>query len=82
MFSLAHWMITVAVSIAIPKQMMSEKLVKKFRLNPIAFNTKKVTKNASGIERVAIKDSIAPTKMRTIKNTITKVVSPLIASLS
>lgn len=75
-------MMTVAVSIAIPRQIMSEKLVKKLRLNPRALRTEKVMKKAKGIDSVAIVDSIVPTKMSTIKNTITIVLIPLTARSS
>lgn len=66
-------MITVAVSTAIPKQMISEKLVSVFIVRQRLLSTKKVTKNASGIEIVARKDSNPPTKRKTIKKTIRSV---------
>jgi hypothetical protein len=69
MFSLAHWMITVAVSTAIHKQIINEKFVRVFMVYPRALSTKNVTKNANGIEIVAKNDSIAQTKHRTIRNT-------------
>jgi hypothetical protein len=62
-------MITVAVSTAIHKQIMSEKFVSTFIVYPKALSTKKVTKNASGMEIVAKNDSRAQTKHRTIRKT-------------
>ena len=56
-----------------PVQIINEKFVKKFIVYPKKFSTKKVIKNASGIEIVAIKDSIPPTNIDTITNTIAKV---------
>ena len=66
-------MITVAVSTAIPRQIMSEKLVSVFIVRQRLLSTKKVTKKASGIEIVARKDSSPPTKRKTIKKTIRRV---------
>jgi hypothetical protein len=68
-FSLAPCIITVAVSTAIQRQIINEKFVKTFMVYPIALRTKKVTKNAIGIDIVARKDSIAHTKHHTIKKT-------------
>ncbi|MBR6907879.1 hypothetical protein IKN40_05320 [bacterium] len=48
---------------------MREKFVSTFIVYPQALSTKKVTKNAKGMEIVAKNDSRAPTKHRTIRKT-------------
>jgi hypothetical protein len=62
-------MITVAVSTAIHRHIISEKFVSVFIVYPRALSTKNVTKKANGIEIVAKNDSIAQTKHRTIRKT-------------
>ncbi|MBT4632633.1 hypothetical protein HOB94_01265 [bacterium] len=68
-FSLAHSIITITVSIAIHKVRTSEKLVRKLSENQITSNTIKVTKNARGISHEAIKDSLNHTNINIVKNT-------------
>lgn len=72
-FSLAHSIITITVSIAIQRVNTSEKFVKKFRLRPIVSRTINVIINASGSNNVATIDSLKPTNIKIVKNTNTNV---------
>jgi hypothetical protein len=73
-FSLAHSIITITVSIAIPRVKTSEKLVKKFKLKPRVSSIIKVIRNASGSKSVATIDSLHHTNMRIVINTSTSVI--------
>ncbi|MBT3728646.1 hypothetical protein HOF65_07935 [bacterium] len=68
-FSLAHSIITITVSIAIQRVKTREKFVKKLSENQIISNTINVTKNARGISHDAIKDSLNHTNINIVKNT-------------
>ena len=68
-FSLAHSMITITVSIAIQSVRTNEKLVRKFMDIPSVFKTMNVIKNANGINRDAIIDSLTQTKINIVRNT-------------
>lgn len=74
-FSLAHSIITITVSIAIHKVRTREKFVRKFRLSHIASKKIKVIMNASGSKRVATSDSLNHTKISIVKNTRTNVMT-------
>ena len=68
-FSDAHSIITITVSIAIQRVRTSEKLVKKFNDNQIVSSIIKVIKKARGISIDAIIDSLSQTKSSIVKNT-------------
>jgi hypothetical protein len=72
-FSLAHSIITITVSIAIQSVKTSEKLVKKFKLSHRASSTINVIIKASGSSSVATIDSLNPTNTSMVKNTSTRV---------
>jgi len=72
-FSLAHSIITITVSIAIHRVKTSEKFVRKFKLNHIASSTIKVIINARGSRSVATIDSLKPTNIKIVKNTSIRV---------
>jgi hypothetical protein len=74
-FSLAHSIITITVSIAIQRVNIREKLVRKFKLNHNKSKTIKVIKNASGNRKEAITDSLNHTKINIVKKTNTIVVN-------
>jgi hypothetical protein len=78
-FSWAHSMTTSVVSIAIPKQIIKLKLVKKFIDNPNCHKTKKVIQKAIGIEIAAIADSLNQTKINIQRKTNAIVERPLFA---
>jgi hypothetical protein len=61
------------VSIAIQRVRTREKLVRKFRENPITLSAINVMKNASGSNILAISDSRKPTKIKIVRNTSIKV---------
>ena len=70
------------VSIAIPKVTIILKFVIKFRVEPITLKTKKVMKNANGIESVAITDSLRLTNSNTDRKTKTNVKRPFLVTES
>gem|GEM_PF-2724227 len=78
-FSCAHSMRTIVVSIAIPNVTIKLKLVKKFILSPKFFRTINVIKNASGMVIEAINDSLNHTKINNAINTKTNVCSQFFA---
>lgn len=78
-FSYAHSMITIVVSIAIPRVRTREKLVRKFSVRSISWRTMNVTINASGIAKVAMTASLSPTNSNRQQKTHTSVRSPLLA---
>ena len=80
-FSWAHSMTTIVVSIAIQNVMMKLKLVRKFRLNHIFFKTINVIKNANGSVIVAINDSLNHTKINKAKKTNISVCSQFFANI-
>jgi hypothetical protein len=67
--SAAHSIITIIVSIAIPRVNTKEKLVRKLSVYHKVFRTIKVMKNASGRRILAIIDSLNPTKTNIVRNT-------------
>ena len=73
-FSLAHSIITITVSIAIHSVRTSEKFVRKFKLNHIVSRIIKVIRKANGSKRVATIDSLKPTKINIVINTKTIVI--------
>jgi hypothetical protein len=68
-FSLAHSIITIIVSSAIPSVSKREKFVKKFKLDPIIKSTINVQKNARGIKSVEITASLNQRNKKSIANT-------------
>jgi len=78
-FSCAHSITTIVVSMAIQKQIIKLKFVKKFIVRPSCRNTKNVIQNARGIVIVAIIDSLNPTNISKQINTITTVCNQLLA---
>jgi predicted nucleotidyltransferase len=81
-FSLAHSIITITVSIAIQRVKTNEKLVKKFIDDHIVSSTINVIINASGIKSDAINHSLNHTKNRIVKNTKIIVVRAVVQRLS
>ena len=80
-FSCAHSMTTIVVSIAIPKVTRKLKLVKKFKLSHMLFKTKNVMKKASGSVIVAINDSLNHMNNKRDKNTKISVCVAFLANL-
>lgn len=74
-FSLAHSIITITVSIAIQSVSTSEKFVRKLRLSHIASSMINVIIKASGSSKVATSDSLNPTNNSIVINTSTRVIS-------
>jgi hypothetical protein len=80
-FSCAHSMTTIVVSIAIQNVIIKLKLVRKFKLNHRFFNTTNVIKKASGKVIVAISDSLNQTNISNATNTNSKVCNPFFAKV-
>jgi hypothetical protein len=67
---------------AIPSVSTNEKFVIKFKLEPLLFRYINVIKNANGIAKVAIKDSLNPTKNTRQINTKNNVCNQLLAKVA
>lgn len=63
-FLVVSSMITRVKSMAIPNERMSEKLVMKFSDKSITLSVMIDIRNAKGIEREAMRDSLRPTKKK------------------
>jgi hypothetical protein len=73
-FSLAHSIITITVSIAIQSVNTSEKFVRKFKLSHRVSRIINVIIKASGNKSVATSDSLSPTNKSIVINTSTSVI--------
>jgi len=73
---------TITVSIAIPKDIIRLKFVRKFRDNPSLSKTKNVIKKATGIMTLAMRASLNDTKNNIMRKTKAIVCSQFLARVS